>query len=92
MAGIAVSIKKILNLNEPLDSSENDDTHSNGFQAPAAPISKDGTPIWKLLVFDVSRPRCLPLPPPRPLFSTTHPKIQVLPSTRLTRAGTGPWA
>ncbi|KAJ4302301.1 Vesicle trafficking between the ER and Golgi [Collariella sp. IMI 366227] len=47
-----LSIKKILNLNEPLDSSENDDSHSNGFQAPAAPISKDGTPIWKLLVFD----------------------------------------
>jgi hypothetical protein len=51
---IAVSIKKILNLNEAVEPSENDDPHANGLSAPAAPISKDGTPIWKLLVFDVS--------------------------------------
>jgi hypothetical protein len=50
----AVSIKKILNLNEHAEPSETDDTPSNGLSAPAAPISKDGTPIWKLLVFDVS--------------------------------------
>ncbi|KAK4121428.1 Sec1-like protein [Parathielavia appendiculata] len=47
-----LSIKKMLNLNEPLESDENDDTHSNGLSVSAAPISKDGTPIWKLLVFD----------------------------------------
>ncbi|KAL2196185.1 Sec1-like protein [Corynascus similis CBS 632.67] len=47
-----VSIKKLLNLNEPYEPNENDDTTSNGLAVPAAPISKDGTPIWKLLVFD----------------------------------------
>ncbi|KAL2157736.1 hypothetical protein VTH06DRAFT_5219 [Thermothelomyces fergusii] len=46
------SIKKILNLNEPLETNENDDTPSGGLPAAAAPISKDGIPIWKLLVFD----------------------------------------
>jgi hypothetical protein len=49
-----VSIKKILNLNEPLEAGENDDLSSNGLSVTSAPISKDGTPIWKLLVFDVS--------------------------------------
>jgi hypothetical protein len=52
----AVSIKKILNLNDPVEPSENDDIASNGLSAPSAPISKDGTPVWKLLVFDVSNP------------------------------------
>ncbi|KAK3296848.1 Sec1-like protein [Chaetomium fimeti] len=47
-----VSIKKILNLNDSVEPSENDDTPSNGLSAPSAPISKDGTPVWKLLVFD----------------------------------------
>jgi hypothetical protein len=41
-------------LNESVEPSENDDPHANGLSAPAAPISKDGTPIWKLLIFDVS--------------------------------------
>ncbi|KAK4453744.1 Sec1-like protein [Podospora aff. communis PSN243] len=47
-----VSIKKILNLNESLEPSENDDPHGSGFLAPAAPILRDGRPIWKVLVFD----------------------------------------
>lgn len=51
---VQVSIKKILNLNETLEPSENDVHHANGVLAPSAPILKDGTPIWKLLVFDVS--------------------------------------
>lgn len=52
----AVSIKKILNLNDPVEPNENDDIVSNGLSATSAPISKDGTPVWKLLVFDVSNP------------------------------------
>ncbi|KAK5662733.1 hypothetical protein OQA88_6140 [Cercophora sp. LCS_1] len=47
-----VSIKKILNLNEPVETSETDDTTTSGFLAPVAPILKDGRPIWKVLVFD----------------------------------------
>lgn len=50
-----VSIKKILNLNEAVEPTEADDANANGsFLAPAAPILKDGRPIWKVLVFDVS--------------------------------------
>lgn len=50
-----VSIKKILNLNETVEPTEADDANANGsFLAPAAPILKDGRPIWKVLVFDVS--------------------------------------
>ncbi|KAK3327413.1 Sec1-like protein [Cercophora scortea] len=45
-----LSIKKILNLNEPVD--ENTETHGSGSLAPAGPILKDGLPIWKVLVFD----------------------------------------
>lgn len=48
-----VSIKKILNLNDPVESSETDDSHSSSFLAPTAPILKDGRPIWKVLIFDV---------------------------------------
>lgn len=50
---IQVSIKKILNLNEPIEPSEGDDAHTNDFSAPVAPILRDGRPIWKVLVFDV---------------------------------------
>ncbi|KAL2152587.1 hypothetical protein VTH82DRAFT_5771 [Thermothelomyces myriococcoides] len=46
------SIKKILNLNEPLEANENEDTSASSLPVPTAPISKDGTPVWKLLVFD----------------------------------------
>ncbi|KAK3944069.1 Sec1-like protein [Diplogelasinospora grovesii] len=46
------SIKKILNLNETVEPSENDDAHANGFAAAQAPMMKDGLPIWKVLVFD----------------------------------------
>ncbi|KAL2118459.1 hypothetical protein VTJ04DRAFT_8119 [Mycothermus thermophilus] len=45
------AIKKLLNLNEPLETTETDDPHSTGFSLPA-PITKDGIPIWKLLIFD----------------------------------------
>ncbi|KAK3365792.1 Sec1-like protein [Lasiosphaeria ovina] len=47
-----VSIKKILNLNQAVESGDNDDQNANGFLAPSAPILKDGLPIWKVLVFD----------------------------------------
>ncbi|KAJ9156190.1 Golgi transport protein Sly1 [Pleurostoma richardsiae] len=40
------SLKKILNLNEAVESSENDDPQSNGLLASNAPIQ------WKVLVFD----------------------------------------
>lgn len=45
-----LSIRKILNLNEAIESSEEDDHNANGL--PVAPIAKDGNPIWKVLVFD----------------------------------------
>jgi hypothetical protein len=57
---MSVSIKKILNLNEPLEAGENNEASSNGLSVTSAPISKDGTPIWKLLVFDVSNTPGLP--------------------------------
>ncbi|KAF4947871.1 hypothetical protein FGADI_10031 [Fusarium gaditjirri] len=47
------SLKKILNLNESVESSETDEAHANGLLAPVAPIlDADGNPIWKVLVFD----------------------------------------
>ncbi|KAF5547124.1 SLY1 [Fusarium subglutinans] len=47
------SLKKILNLNESVESSEADEAHANGLLAPVAPIlDSDGNPIWKVLVFD----------------------------------------
>ncbi|KAF5691657.1 SLY1-like protein [Fusarium denticulatum] len=47
------SLKKILNLNESVESSEADEAHANGLLAPVAPIlDADGNPIWKVLVFD----------------------------------------
>ncbi|KAL7768221.1 hypothetical protein ACKLNR_002522 [Fusarium oxysporum f. sp. zingiberi] len=47
------SLKKILNLNESVQSSEADEAHANGLLAPVAPIlDADGNPIWKVLVFD----------------------------------------
>ncbi|KAM3475239.1 hypothetical protein MY8738_007509 [Beauveria namnaoensis] len=47
------SLKKILNLNETVDSSEGEEVHANGLLAPVAPIlDADGNPIWKVLVFD----------------------------------------
>lgn len=47
------SLKKILNLNETVESSEADEAHANGLLAPVAPIlDSDGNPIWKVLVFD----------------------------------------
>ncbi|KAK3956975.1 Sec1-like protein [Pseudoneurospora amorphoporcata] len=44
-----LSIKKLLNLNEPLEPTDGDD--SNGFQSASAPLLKD-IPTWKILVFD----------------------------------------
>ncbi|KJZ73862.1 hypothetical protein HIM_06755 [Hirsutella minnesotensis 3608] len=47
------SLKKILNLNEIVESSEADEVQANGLLAPVAPIlDADGNPIWKVLVFD----------------------------------------
>ncbi|KAL2204110.1 snare docking complex subunit [Sarocladium strictum] len=47
------SLKKILNLNETVESSETEEAHANGLHAPVAPIlDADGNPIWKVLVFD----------------------------------------
>ncbi|KAF4502528.1 SLY1 [Fusarium agapanthi] len=47
------SLKKILNLNESVESSEADEAHANGLLTPVAPIlDADGNPIWKVLVFD----------------------------------------
>ena len=51
-SGIA-SLKKILNLNETVETSESQEAHANGLLAPVAPIlDADGNPIWKVLVFD----------------------------------------
>ncbi|KOS23067.1 Protein sly1 [Escovopsis weberi] len=47
------SLKKILNLNETIESGEAEESHASGLLAPAAPIlDHDGNPIWKVLVFD----------------------------------------
>ncbi|KAI8672875.1 hypothetical protein LRP88_02602 [Fusarium phalaenopsidis] len=47
------SLKKILNLNETVESAEADEALANGLLAPVAPIlDADGNPIWKVLVFD----------------------------------------
>lgn len=47
------SIKKILNLNDSLEPSENEDSHTNGVLASSTPIlTAEGEPIWKVLVFD----------------------------------------
>lgn len=47
------SLKKILNLNDPVDQKDDDDTHTNGTSAAAASLlTSDGEPIWKVLVFD----------------------------------------
>lgn len=47
------SLKKILNLNETVESSESEEALANGLLAPVAPIlDADGNPIWKVLVFD----------------------------------------
>ncbi|PHH84454.1 hypothetical protein CDD83_1924 [Cordyceps sp. RAO-2017] len=47
------SLKKILNLNQAVESAESDEAHTNGLVAPAGPIlDAEGNPIWKVLVFD----------------------------------------
>ncbi|OAA33281.1 SNARE docking complex subunit [Moelleriella libera RCEF 2490] len=47
------SLRKILNLNVTVDSSESEDAQAKGLLAPVAPIlDADGNPIWKVLVFD----------------------------------------
>ncbi|KAH8171439.1 sec1 family protein [Sarocladium implicatum] len=49
----SASLKKILNLNETVETSETEEAHANGLHAPVAPIlDADGNPIWKVLVFD----------------------------------------
>ncbi|KAI5467253.1 Sec1-like protein [Mariannaea sp. PMI_226] len=47
------SLRKILNLNETVESNDTDEVQANGLLAPVAPIlDADGNPIWKILVFD----------------------------------------
>ncbi|KAH7325801.1 Sec1-like protein [Stachybotrys elegans] len=47
------SLKKILNLNEIIETDETEEAQANGLLAPVAPIlDADGNPIWKVLVFD----------------------------------------
>ncbi|CEJ80705.1 Putative SNARE docking complex subunit [[Torrubiella] hemipterigena] len=47
------SLKKILNLNETVETSESEEALANGLLAPVAPIlDSEGNPIWKVLVFD----------------------------------------
>jgi hypothetical protein len=47
------SLRKILNLNETVESSDADEAQPNGLLTPVAPIlDADGNPIWKILVFD----------------------------------------
>lgn len=48
------SLKKILNLNEAVESSKAEEAaQANGLLAPVAPIlDAEGNPIWKVLVFD----------------------------------------
>jgi hypothetical protein len=47
------SLRKILNLNETVQTDETEEAHANGLLAPVAPIlDADGNPIWKVLVFD----------------------------------------
>jgi hypothetical protein len=46
-------LKKILNLNETIQSTENEDAQAQALHAPVAPIlDAEGNPIWKVLVFD----------------------------------------
>lgn len=53
MLNLLASLKKILNLNESVDSGESEEVLANGLLAPVAPIlDADGNPIWKVLVFD----------------------------------------
>ncbi|ETS81087.1 hypothetical protein PFICI_06089 [Pestalotiopsis fici W106-1] len=47
------SLKKILNLNDPVDQKDDDDLHANGASGAAASlVTSEGEPIWKVLVFD----------------------------------------
>lgn len=46
-------MKKILNLNETVETSDKDEAQAHALLAPVAPIlDSDGNPIWKVLVFD----------------------------------------
>lgn len=47
------SLKKILNLNETVETSDKDEAQAHALLAPVAPIlDSEGKPIWKVLVFD----------------------------------------
>ena len=46
------SIKRVLNLNEPLDQKDENDAHANGLAPAGAILTSQGEPIWKVLVFD----------------------------------------
>ena len=53
-AGLAASIKRILNLNHNVEAEEADDANADGSlrNTASAILSSDGEPIWKVLVFD----------------------------------------
>jgi len=47
------SLKKILNLNETVETSDKDEAQAHSLLAPVAPVlDSEGNPIWKVLVFD----------------------------------------
>jgi sec1 family domain-containing protein 1 len=50
---VLASLKKILNLNEAVETSDKDEAQAHALLAPVAPIlDADGNPIWKVLIFD----------------------------------------
>ncbi|KAJ1326298.1 sec1 family domain-containing protein 1 [Microdochium nivale] len=46
------SLKRILNLNETVDSQDNEAAQANGLAPAGSILTPEGQPIWKVLVFD----------------------------------------
>lgn len=46
------SIKQVLNLNDPLDQKDENESHANGLAPAGSILTSHGEPIWKVLVFD----------------------------------------
>lgn len=46
------SLKKILNLNDPVDQNDTDDLANGAASTSASLVTSEGEPIWKVLVFD----------------------------------------
>ena len=50
---VLASLKTVLNLNDPVETSTSDDSQSNGPVPSSTAITSDlGEPVWKVLVFD----------------------------------------